>query len=327
MGRRRGAPSFDRLKRSRLGLWTGIGVSVLVVGYAAVLVLSQPHVGGDKLSVTEFIELAQEQEIVDAKILDVDGYVVGTYVNEAGQRARYNSPYLKENTERLLGVLITAKVPTEIDQQNSKRAASLASLLIPGLILVLLFLYMILSYRRGTGLFGVRSGAQKVAREDAGVTFADVAGQDAAIAEVREIADFLSEPGRFTDLGATIPKGVLLYGPPGCGKTLLARALAGQAGASFFSISGSDFVELYAGVGAARVRDLFRMARESTPAIVFIDELDAVGRSRAGGGDLLPSTEQEQALNQILTAMDGFSRSDGIIVVGATNRPDVLDPA
>ncbi|MGH9223852.1 MAG: AAA family ATPase [Acidimicrobiales bacterium] len=319
--------TFRRPKRSRLGLWTGVGVAILIAGYVAVLAISQPHVRGEELSLTDFIERAQELDIVDATILDVDGYVVGRYVDDGGRVVPYNTPYLKENTERLLGILIGAKIPTTIDQQNGKRAASLASVLIPGLILVLLFLYLILSYRRGTGLFNVRSGAQRVGKEAVGVTFADIAGQDAAIAEVREIAEFLSDPSRFTDLGATIPKGVLLYGPPGCGKTLLARALAGEAGASFFSISGSDFVELYAGVGAARVRDLFRLARESAPAIVFIDELDAVGRSRAAANDVVGSSEQEQALNQILTAMDGFSRSEGIIVVGATNRPDVLDPA
>ena len=163
------------------------------------------------------------------------------------------------------------------------------------------------------------------------MTFKDVAGQDAAVSELREISQFLADPERFAAVGAQVPKGVLIYGPPGCGKTLLARALAGEAGASFYSISGSDFVELYVGVGAARVRDLFREARESAPSIVFIDELDAIGRRRAGGSDGALATgsrdEQDQALNGMLAEMDGFSPSAGIIVVGATNRPDVLDPA
>ena len=254
--------------------------------------------------------------------------MVGNYETAAGEVRRYYSPYLKDTArEQLLDMLLRSRVPTTIDQQNGKRAVSLASLLLPGLILVVLFAYLLLSSRRGTGLFGIRSGAQRTERGRTGVTFADVAGQDAALTEVREITRFLTDPQRFTDLGATVPKGVLLFGPPGCGKTLLARALAGEAGAAFYSISGSDFVELYAGVGAARVRDLFRVARENAPAIVFIDELDSVGRSRATTEISGGRGEQEQALNQILAEMDGFSPSDGIIVVAATNRPDVLDPA
>jgi len=187
---------------------------------------------------------------------------------------------------------------------------------------------MILSYRRGTGVFGVRSGAKRFDAEEAsGVTFADVAGQDAAVAELREVSTYLSDPERYRALGADVPKGVLLYGPPGCGKTLMAKALAGEAGAAFFSISGSDFVEMYVGVGASRVRDLFREAREHAPAIVFIDELDSIGRSRGVAGAVVAQGEQEHALNQVLAEMDGFSALDGVILVAATNRPDILDPA
>ncbi|MGQ0519782.1 MAG: AAA family ATPase, partial [Actinomycetota bacterium] len=197
------------------------------------------------------------------------------------------------------------------------------------LIIVVLFVYLILSYRQGTGLFGIRSGARRITPEEGGVSFADVAGQDAAVAELRELKEFLANPERFTTMGAQVPKGVLLYGPPGCGKTMLARALAGEAGAAFYSISGSDFVEMYAGVGASRVRDLFREARENAPALIFIDELDSIGRARGTGTSAAMQShgEQEQALNQVLAEMDGFSTGDGVIVIGATNRPDILDQA
>ena len=155
--------------------------------------------------------------------------------------------------------------------------------------------------------------------------FADVAGADEALEELREIRDFLAHPNRFRRMGARIPKGVLLVGPPGTGKTLLARAVAGEAGAPFHSVSGSDFVEMYVGVGARRVRELFAEARESSPAIVFVDEIDAVGRRR-GGGDA-GCGEREQTLNQLLVEMDGFNANSGVIVMAATNRADVLDPA
>ena len=158
------------------------------------------------------------------------------------------------------------------------------------------------------------------------VTFKDVAGADEAKQELEEVVEFLKHPKKYNDLGAKIPKGVLLYGPPGTGKTLLAKAVAGEAGVPFFSISGSDFVEMFVGVGASRVRDLFEQAKKSAPCIVFIDEIDAVGRQRGaglGGGH----DEREQTLNQLLVEMDGFGANEGIIMIAATNRPDILDPA
>ena len=171
-----------------------------------------------------------------------------------------------------------------------------------------------------------KSKAKLITKDMPKTTFADVAGCDEAIEELAEIKEFLQEPAKFQAVGAKIPKGVLLYGPPGTGKTLLARAVAGEAGVPFFSISGSDFVEMFVGVGASRVRDLFEQAKENAPAIVFIDEIDAVGRHRGagmGGGH----DEREQTLNQLLVEMDGFDVRGGVILIAATNRPDVLDPA
>ncbi|MGQ0744468.1 MAG: AAA family ATPase [Acidimicrobiales bacterium] len=290
---------------------------------------SLPRVTGDRLRLDTFARLVAENRIRDARILDQDSYVVGQYVRNDGTAGRYNLPYLQDaSRERLVDLLLDSRVPTEIAPQFSKRLLGPATFLLPALIVVVVFGYLVLSQQQGTGLFGIRSGARRVSADQAGATFADVAGQDGAIAELREIKDFLADPGRFAALGAVVPKGVLLFGPPGCGKTLLARAVAGEAGAAFFSVSGSDFVELYVGVGAARVRDLFNEARRHAPAIVFIDELDSVGRRRASGGAGAGSRdEQEQALNQILAELDGFSPLQGIIVIGATNRPDVLDPA
>ena len=318
-----------RLRKRRFGIATGFCVLVLLASYGAVLEYSRPHVSGDALTLTTFVQLASSGRLKDARVLDVDSYVVGAYVSDNGRAAQYNTPYLRATTtrERILDILLTANVPTTIDQQTDKNLVSLASILVPSLILVLLFAYLVVSYRRGTGLFNVRSGARKVSGETTAVTFANVAGQDAAITELREIAQFLAAPERFAAVGARVPKGILLYGPPGCGKTLMAKALAGEVGATFFSISGSDFVELYVGVGAARVRDLFKEAREHAPAIVFIDELDSIGRARGVVGTVQSQGEQEQALNQILAEMDGFSTEVGIIVVAATNRPDIIDPA
>ena len=205
---------------------------------------------------------------------------------------------------------------------------SFLSLLIPLALLGLLFWWLLSSMQGGGGKvmqFG-KSKAKLVSKETPTVTFADVAGSDEAIEELQEIKEFLQDPAKFQAIGARIPKGVLLYGPPGTGKTLLARAVAGEAGAPFYSISGSDFVEMFVGVGASRVRDLFTQAKENAPAIIFIDEIDAVGRHRGaglGGGN----DEREQTLNQMLVEMDGFDPNANVIVIAATNRPDILDPA
>src|SRR5450755_2110852 len=196
-------------------------------------------------------------------------------------------------------------------------------------IIIALFFFLILSQMQGGGSrvmnFG-KSKAKLITKDTPKTTFADVAGADEAIEELEEIKEFLQNPAKFQAIGAKIPKGVLLYGPPGTGKTLLARAVAGEAGVPFYSISGSDFVEMFVGVGASRVRDLFTQAKENAPAIIFIDEIDAVGRHRGaglGGGH----DEREQTLNQLLVEMDGFDVKGGVILIAATNRPDILDPA
>jgi len=200
---------------------------------------------------------------------------------------------------------------------------------VPMFLIVGLFIFIMMQGQSGGGgkvmQFG-KSRAKLQTDSRKKITFADVAGVDEVKEELEEIIDFLKEPRRFNAIGARIPKGVLLYGPPGCGKTLLARAIAGEAGVPFFSISGSDFVEMFVGVGASRVRDLFEQAKKHSPCIVFIDEIDAVGRQRGaglGGGH----DEREQTLNQLLVEMDGFANNEGIIVMAATNRPDILDPA
>jgi cell division protease FtsH len=202
----------------------------------------------------------------------------------------------------------------------------------PTILLVALFIWFFRRAAGGGGAGGVlgqfgRSRARRVEASTQTVTFEDVAGIDEAEDELVEVVDFLRNPDRYRKLGARIPRGVLLAGPPGTGKTLLARAVAGEAGVPFFSSSASEFIEAIVGVGASRVRDLFNQAQESAPAIVFIDELDAIGRARGGGAGIGGHDEREQTLNQILTEMDGFDSSTGVIVLGATNRPDVLDPA
>jgi len=329
---RTGPPKRRRAaKKNRLGVVVAIAALVFAAGWLGAVEASRPHVSGDRLRFDQFVEQVEAGRVESAKLLDIDSHVVGTYRpdGEAGEPRSYNAPYLKAraNVERVIDLLLGAAVPTTIDQQDHKRLLPVFQGVMAVLLLVTVLGYLVISMLRGTGPFRVRSAARRIRAEDSTATFADVAGQDEAVAELREIRDFLADPSRFATVGATIPKGVLLFGPPGCGKTLMARALAGEAGASFFSISGSDFMERFVGVGAARVRDLFERARESAPALIFIDELDSIGRSRTMGGNVAVHSEQEQSLNQILTEMDGFSTSQGIIVLAATNRPDVLDPA
>ena len=221
-----------------------------------------------------------------------------------------------------------AEIPFETDPQNQGFWTTLLFTIGPIFLIVLLFLFLFSSMQGGGNRvmsFG-KSRAKKMTKDQPKVTFADVAGVSEAVQELTEIKEFLESPQKFQKLGARIPKGALLVGPPGTGKTLLARAVAGEAGVPFFSISGSDFVEMFVGVGASRVRDLFEQAKQNSPCIIFMDEIDAVGRQRGagmGGGH----DEREQTLNQLLVEMDGFDAKSGIIMIAATNRADILDPA
>jgi len=232
-----------------------------------------------------------------------------------------------DNDDDLINRLYKAGVETKRERQDSASVLySIASFVLP-FILILFFMNFMMKRMGGGGIMGVgKSNAKVYVQKDTGVTFKDVAGEDEAKESLTEIVDFLHNPGRFTKIGAKLPKGALLVGPPGTGKTLLAKAVAGEANVPFFSLTGSDFVEMFVGVGASRVRDLFKQAQDAAPCIIFIDELDAIGKtrdSRFGGGN----DEREQTLNQLLSEMDGFDSSKGLLVLGATNRPEILDPA
>ncbi len=250
-------------------------------------------------------------------------------VKEKGENGESFSTGYPPNTEQsLVNLLDRNNVTTKVKGAGGSSILSMLIYVLP-FLLFLGFWIFLMNQMQGGGSrvmnFG-KSKAKKMSVDAPKITFRDVAGVDEAVQELHEIKEFLENPKKFQSLGARIPKGVLLYGPPGTGKTLLARAVAGEAGVPFFSISGSDFVEMFVGVGASRVRDLFKQARENSPCIIFLDEIDAVGRRRGsgmGGGH----DEREQTLNAILVEMDGFGTDEGIIVIAATNRPDVLDPA
>ena len=236
--------------------------------------------------------------------------------------------YISQRGDDVIAAITASDAKFDDEVPQSNWFTGLLSIIIPLLLIGVIFWFMLSSMQGGGNRvmqFG-KSRAKLVSKETPKVTFADVAGADEAVEELHEIKDFLKDPARFQAVGARIPKGVLLYGPPGTGKTLLARAVAGEAGVPFYSISGSDFVEMFVGVGASRVRDLFEQAKQNSPAIIFVDEIDAVGRHRGaglGGGH----DEREQTLNQLLVEMDGFDVKTNVILIAATNRPDILDPA
>src|SRR5690625_1784599 len=239
--------------------------------------------------------------------------------------------YAEPHGERIIDAIVDADPNGGFNEEPPPQGSWFTSLLftfLPLLIIVGLFWFLLMRMQGGTGqaMKFAKSKARLVDKDTPSVTFSDVAGVDEAVEEIGEIKEFLEEPDRFQAVGAKIPKGVLLYGPPGTGKTLLARAVAGEAKVPFYSISGSDFVEMFVGVGASRVRDLFTQAKENAPSIIFVDEIDAVGRHRGaglGGGH----DEREQTLNQMLVEMDGFDATTNVIMIAATNRPDILDPA
>jgi cell division protease FtsH len=250
-------------------------------------------------------------------------------IDAGGQRLWAAYPHADAYTNQLLELLRRRTVPTTVDPQSGKPTLrAIVQFLLPILILVTLFAFFTTLVRdKGGAIAGFSKWRGKGQKAGSGrFTFADVAGAPEALIELREFCDYLEDPSRYSELGARAPKGVLLVGPPGTGKTLLARAVAGEAQARFFSISGSEFVESLVGVGAARVRDLFRQARQAAPAIIFIDEIDAVGRQR-GAGMGQGHDEREQTLNQMLVEMDGFGAESGLVVMAATNRPDILDNA
>ena len=265
-----------------------------------------------------------DDRTADVKVKTKDGGVSVRNVNIPGSVNSLTDVIGQENVNKL--------VENGLDIKVNHDDESWIISLIPSLIMIIIFgTLMMFMFRQGQGGGGkmMSFGKAKITRQNDSkrrITFADVAGADEEKEELEEVVEFLKNPKKFTEIGARIPKGLLLVGPPGTGKTLLAKAVAGEAGVPFFSISGSDFVEMFVGVGASRVRDLFEQAKKNMPAIVFIDEIDAVGRQRGaglGGGH----DEREQTLNQLLVEMDGFEINEGVIIIAATNRPDILDPA
>ncbi|WP_413442062.1 ATP-dependent zinc metalloprotease FtsH [Synechococcus sp. MIT S1220] len=307
-----------------IGLYVLLVVVVIVVG-TAFLDRDDPATAARTLRYSDFVEAVQENQV--SRVLISPDRGTAQVVENDGRRAEVNLAPDKD----LLGLLTEHNVDIAVAptrQPNAWQQAA-GSLILPLLLLGGLFFLFRRAQGGGGGNPAMNFGKSKarVQMEPATqVTFTDVAGIEGAKLELTEVVDFLKNPDRFTAVGAKIPKGCLLVGPPGTGKTLLAKAVAGEAGVPFFSISGSEFVEMFVGVGASRVRDLFEQAKKNAPCIIFIDEIDAVGRQRGaglGGGN----DEREQTLNQLLTEMDGFEGNTGIIIIAATNRPDVLDAA
>ena len=279
----------------------------------------------EETSYSQFLQRVDEGEVT--KVVLTKNSIKAT--KKDGTEFTTIAPDSPIGDESLVGKLEAKGV--EITAQNPKEPPwwmTLLSSFLPILILIGVW-FFIMNQTQGSGSkvmsFG-KSRARLSSGDKVKVTFNDVAGADEAKEELQEVVEFLKHPKKFNDLGARIPKGVLLYGPPGTGKTLLAKAVAGEAGVAFFSISGSDFVEMFVGVGASRVRDLFAQAKKNSPCIIFIDEIDAVGRQR-GAGISGGHDEREQTLNQLLVEMDGFAANEGIIIIAATNRPDILDHA
>ena len=290
---------------------------------------------GSQLTINRLLSYSSQHEIYSAVFHDQDNRITGTMDADAiGTPTFYTDFSGNSGAEaELMKQLISDGVTVRVDKQTGKQTERLvATFLLPLMILATVFALLLApGGRSGGGLGDVTDFSQmkkgRVGKRVSKVTFEDAGGVDEAITELKEVVDYLKDPAKYEALGAAPPKGLLLFGPPGCGKTLLAKAVAGEAEVPFFSVAGAEFVEALVGVGAARVRDLFARVRAAAPAIIFIDELDAAGRKRGGGGSSGGSDEREQTLNQLLVEMDGFDVSRGIVVIGATNRPDILDPA
>ena len=307
--------------------WPRWAVPVLLAVLIGTLLLNQvwPSDEGEKLSYTEFITAVEKDEVVKFTVTDGSNSISGELENgtKFTTTARDNFPLESEKA-------LFAEHDVEVNYKapDSNWLLSSLGLLLPFLLIIGFLVWM---NKRAQGQMGNvmsigRSRAKTYSADKPSTTFADIAGYEGVKQEINEVVDFLRMPERFKEIGARIPKGILLVGPPGTGKTLFARAVAGEAGVGFLSVTGSDFMEMFVGVGASRVRDLFQQARRMGKAIIFIDEIDSIGRKRGaglGGGH----DEREQTLNQMLSEMDGFETSEGIVIMAATNRPDILDPA
>ncbi|MDQ2700193.1 MAG: ATP-dependent metallopeptidase FtsH/Yme1/Tma family protein, partial [Actinomycetota bacterium] len=303
---------------------------VVILAFVAQRVIS-PDSGPEPPTYNEFLAKVDEGDIKKVTIKTKDNSLEVTEKatdGGDGDGEKFETGYPNNTEQSLLNQLDSNDVETTVKGTGGSSLLSMLTYILPFLLFFGFWIFLMNQMQGGGSRvmsFG-KSKAKKMAVDAPKISFKDVAGADEAVQELHEIKEFLQTPKKFQALGARIPKGVLLYGPPGTGKTLLARAVAGEAGVPFFSISGSDFVEMFVGVGASRVRDLFEQAKQSSPCIIFMDEIDAVGRHRGagmGGGH----DEREQTLNQLLVEMDGFEIKDNIILIAATNRPDILDPA
>ena len=316
------------MKRWFRGPWFWVVLFAIIV--LVVLNEVSSRSGYEDVDTSEIVQALNDEQVESVKFIDGDQEIQVTLEDGSKMQAQWLEGQGLELLNLVEEKVDDGSIEASYDVEVPKPSLiwTFISGVLPILLIVLFFLFMMNSLQGGGGRvmqFG-KSKAKVVSKDTPKTTFSDVAGCDEAIEELVEIKEFLQQPAKFQAVGAKIPKGVLLYGAPGTGKTLLARAVAGEAGVPFYSISGSDFVEMFVGVGASRVRDLFEQAKENAPAIVFIDEIDAVGRHRGaglGGGH----DEREQTLNQLLVEMDGFDVRGGVILIAATNRPDVLDPA
>ena len=310
-----------------------LAIVLLIVAYLIFSFGGNPFTGNgqvDTLATNEFVTAVKDGRVDSVTYKTSDASVTGQYSTGSGKdkaTRAYKSVYIGSDSLAQL-MADNPNVTYTIDTSSNEIWETILVSVVPTLVIIALVVYYMrrIGDQNGKAIQFGKTKAMTTAEERPKVKFADVAGIDEAVEELEEVRDFLSEPDRYRDMGAKIPRGVLLVGPPGTGKTLLAKAVAGEAGVPFFSISGSDFVEMFVGVGASRVRDLFKQAKSAAPCIVFIDEIDAVGRQRGagvGGGH----DEREQTLNQLLVEMDGFEDNSAVILIAATNRPDILDPA
>ncbi len=295
-----------------LGIWFVLILNNMIYSY----------ISPTRLAYSEFLDVLKQDKIKEIAISDQN--ISGTYINEKDQETPFTTVRVSPDlAKELEGHAIKFRGEVE-----SVFLRNLVSWLVPILLFVGVWYFMMKRMGPGSGVMQFGASRAKVyAEEDIPTRFTDVAGVDEAMEELEEVVTFLREPEKFSRLGGRLPKGVLLVGPPGTGKTLLARAVAGEAKVPFFSISGSEFVELFVGVGAARVRELFAQAKQKAPCIIFIDELDALGKARGVGGLMGGHDEREQTLQQLLVEMDGFDPRVGVIIMAATNRPEILDPA